>query len=241
MIIFLFTDFGGADLYVGQIKAAMLSHAPEAAIIDLLHEAPAFNTKAGAHLLAALVSHVPAGSITLAVVDPGVGSPRRPVAVQADRRWYVGPDNGLLSVVAARAAAAQAFPIKWRPPAMSESFHGRDLFAPVAAMLAAGREDMLAAADELDVRLGGADLSEIIYLDHYGNGITGLRAGAVPKTAHLAVNGYRVAHARAFAEVAAGTAFWYENSFGLIEFAANQVSAAQRLELRIGDAVSVEP
>jgi S-adenosylmethionine hydrolase len=242
--VFLFTDFGSADLYVGQVRAAILRHAPDVTIIDLLHEAPAFNIKAGAHLLAALAAQLPAGIIVVAVVDPGVGGQRQPVALHADQRWYVGPDNGLLSVIAVRADEAQAFPIVWRPATLSASFHGRDLFAPVAGMIAQGQHqqqmNVLGTVQELEVQFGGGDLAEIIYIDHYGNAMTGLRSGALPSTGRLTVNGQRFNYARVFSEVGKGTVFWYENSIGLIEIAANQANAAQQLELEIGDSVSVE-
>lgn len=238
MPIFLFTDFGSSDLYVGQVRTAVLAHAPEAAVIDLLHDAPAFDIRAGAHLLAALAARTPEDSVIYAVVDPGVGGGREPIAVRADRRWYVGPDNGLLSVVAARAREVAAFPITWRPAFLSASFHGRDLFAPVAAMIARGQTDMLGTARELAVRFGGGDLAEIIYIDHYGNAMTGLRG--VAAGARLVVGGHRFDHARVFSAVEEGAAFWYENSIGLAEIAANQTNAARRFELLIGDAVGVE-
>ena len=100
-MIFLFTDYGAADLYVGQMRAALFLHAPGADIVDLLHTAPDFDVRASAHLLAALAPSFQLGSVCLAVVDPGVGSSRDAVVMLADERWYVGPDNGLLSVVAA--------------------------------------------------------------------------------------------------------------------------------------------
>jgi len=240
--VFLFTDFGSSDLYVGQVRAAILQHAPDATLVDLLHEAPAFNVRAGAHLLAALAAHIPENSVTLAVVDPGVGGPRRPVALHADRRWYVGPDNGLLSVLAARARTAAACPIVWQPKTLSESFHGRDLFAPVAGLLAGGHLQAVAlnGARELDVKFGGDDVAEIIYIDHYGNAMTGLRSGALSRTGRLAVSGHRLDYARVFSAVEEGAAFWYENSLGLIEIAANQADAARRFELLIGDPVGIE-
>src|SRR5688500_12480417 len=102
-MIFLFTDFGVTDVYVGQVKAVLQQRAPRTPVIDLLHDAPPFNVKAGAHLLAALAARVPKGGIVISVVDPGVGGPREAVAVLADGRWFVGPDNGLISVVAERA------------------------------------------------------------------------------------------------------------------------------------------
>ena len=98
MAIFVFTDFGSADIYAGQVRAVLQTHAPRQAVVDLLHDAPAFQVKASAHLLAALFLRLAGNSVTLAVVDPGVGGPREAVAVRADGRWLVGPDNGLLSV-----------------------------------------------------------------------------------------------------------------------------------------------
>src|SRR5215475_5546247 len=138
-MIVLFTDFGTDDIYVAQVKAALMQHAdPGTPILDLLHAAPNFDARAGAHLLAALQASFPVGSVFLAVIDPGVGGARDAVVLEADGKAYVGPDNGLLSVVAARAAKARTWRITWRPPATSASFHGRDLFAPIAAWIAAG-------------------------------------------------------------------------------------------------------
>ena len=99
MSIFLFTDFGAADIYVGQLKSVLDRHAPGIAVIDLLHEAPAFNVRASAHLLAALATRIPAGSVTLAVVDPGVGGERRPILIEAGGQYFAGPDNGLFSLI----------------------------------------------------------------------------------------------------------------------------------------------
>src|SRR6266545_4808355 len=142
-MIVLFTDFGADDLYVGQVKAALLERAPAGtAIVDLLHSVPSFHPRAGAHLLAALQARFPAGTVFFAVIDPGVGTDRDAAVLQADGKWYVGPDNGLLSVVAARAATTQTWRIAWRPPALSASFHGRDLFAPVATDLARPTPDL---------------------------------------------------------------------------------------------------
>jgi len=103
MAIVLFTDFGSNDLYVGQLEAVLDRDAPGVRVVHLLHEAPGFDARASAHLLAALVSRMPAGHVYVAVVDPGVGGERDAVVIEADGNWLVGPDNGLLSVVAARA------------------------------------------------------------------------------------------------------------------------------------------
>jgi S-adenosylmethionine hydrolase len=234
-MIFLFTDFGSADIYVGQVKAVLQERAPKVPVIDLLHDAPAFNVKAGAHLLAALAVRLPKGGVTLAVVDPGVGGPREPVAVLADGRWFVGPDNGLISVVAARAKNIEVFSIGWRPRDLSASFHGRDLFAPVAATLAQGnRKAAKLKKAALAVGFGADDLPEVIYVDHYGNLVTGLRAGAVPRGRSLTINGRQVPYARMFSEMPQGEVMWYENSLGLVELAANSASAQQVLGLKPG-------
>jgi len=236
-VIFLFTDFGAADIYVGQMKIALHQRAPKVPVVDLLHDAPPFNVKAGAHLLAALVARTPPRSVTLAVVDPGVGGPRDPVAVVADGRWYVGPDNGLISVAAARAAKVEVFSIGWRPVDLSASFHARDLFGPVAGMIASGRckAAKLKKKAQLAVKFGVEDLAEVIYVDHYGNLVTGLRAGAGPRERALVVNGRQIPYARVFSQVAAGEVFWYENSLGLVEIAANSASAQQKLGSAQGD------
>jgi len=238
-MIFLFTDFGAGDLYVGQVKAVLHQRAPDASIVDLLHEAPAFNVKASAHLLAALAARIPAGSVTLAVVDPGVGGARRPVAVLAEDRWFVGPDNGLLSVIVARAGKSEVYPIGWNPANLSASFHGRDLFAPVAGMLARGdrRSARLGKKTKLAESFGEEDLAEVIYVDHYGNVMTGLRSDGVARNRSFVVNKRDIRYSRVFSEVEQGGVFWYGNSLGLVEFAANSGNARQVLGAAPGDRV----
>ncbi|MFQ5468633.1 MAG: S-adenosyl-l-methionine hydroxide adenosyltransferase family protein, partial [Kiloniellaceae bacterium] len=135
-MIVLFTDFGPTGPYMGQVTGALMRDAPGVEIVQLMCDAPAFDPRASAYLLAAYGPDFPEGSVFLAVVDPGVGGPRAPLALQAGGRWYVGPDNGLLAMVARRAGpAARAWEITWRPARLSATFHGRDLFAPVAARL----------------------------------------------------------------------------------------------------------
>jgi len=236
MGIFLFTDFGAADIYVGQVKAVLVREAPANAIIDLLHEAPAFNVRAGAHLLAALASQIPAGSVTLAVVDPGVGGDRAAVALEVDGRWFVGPDNGLMSVLAARATKTLFWRITWQPENLGPSFHGRDLFAPVAAAIARGEfpAGKAVRGDRLQVEFGATDLGEIIYIDHYGNAFTGLRAPALPHDMRVVAGGASIAYARVFSAAPPGGTFWYANSLGLVEIAGNGCSAAAALGLAVG-------
>ena len=240
-MIALFTDFGLTDPYVGQLHAVLAQQAPGVAVIDLFHAVPAFDIRAGAYLLPAYARDFPPETVFVCVVDPGVGGARRPVMLRADDRWYVGPDNGLFHVLARRASRHECHLIRWRPPHLSASFHGRDLFAPCAARLAAGEMPhaeptaLTAPAGEL----WPDELAEILYVDHYGNAISGLRADAIRPTQLLRVGGEVVKYARVFPEVTVGAAFWYENANGLVEIAMNRGSAAATLGLRPGDPITL--
>ncbi len=240
-MIVLFTDFGLEGPYTGQMKAVLRREAPASDIIDLFADAPAGDAKAGAYLLAAYAAWFPAGAIFLCVVDPGVGGARAPLIVEADGRRYVGPDNGLFEIMLRRAASAQAKAIAWRPEQLSASFHGRDLFAPAAAALAQGTP--LATRHHAALRHADwpDDLAEIVYIDHYGNALTGLRAKALPATARLSAGkARRIARAETFSAVPPGTAFWYENSNGLAEIAVNRGRASDALALAVGAPVAIE-
>ncbi len=243
-MIVLFTDFGSDGPYVGQMKAVLAQQASETPVIDLLHTAPRFNVRASAHLLAAYISAFPADSVLLGVVDPGVGDVRRKaVAINIMGRWYVGPENGLFDVLAARAMVGQedvtCREITWRPENLSNSFHGRDLFAPMAARLACGE---IPPGVQIDWPVSVAvanDLSEVIFIDHYGNVITGVRASNIASTACLKVDERIIMRANTFCEVAVGQAFCYENANGLMEIAVNQGNAARGLGLAMGSRVAI--
>lgn len=237
----LFTDYGWNDPYVGQIKAVLASEAPGVAVIDLLHAVPDFNAHAGAQLLAALAPTLPAGAVFFCVVDPGVGTDREALVIEADGRWFVGPDNGLLSIVSARAWQVRVWKIQWRPENLSVSFHGRDLFAPIAAWIAAGRfpSDKLTLVAEANIQFDAADLPRIVYIDHFGNAWTGIRGGLADAAVQLQVKGKLLAWRSVFADAGKGEAFWYVNSAGLIEIAANRANAAALLDLKVGDVVKL--
>lgn len=238
----LFTDFGPAGPYLGQVRGVLLARAPAVPVIDLMADAPACNPRAAAYLLAALAPEWPADLVVMAVIDPGVGSDRLPLIAEIDGRWFVGPDNGLLAVLLRRARAFRAWAITWRPERMSSSFHGRDLFAPVAARLARGdAPERIGAVPVEPVRPPAwpDDLAEIVYADCYGNAVTGLRAAALAADAEVRVAGRTLRRARTFAEVGVGEAFWYENSIGLVEVAVNQGAAVDVLRLKIGDEINV--
>ena len=246
-MIGLYTDFGWGGFYVGQMHAALAVAAPGQPVIDLMHDAPAFAPKPAGYLLAAQLPYLPVSMVVVAVIDPGVGTDRQPLVVRAGGRRLVGPDNGLFEPVLRRAAAdghadLAAWRITWRPPALSASFHGRDLFAPVAGRLAA---DGTVPGEPLPVDAVRRpdwpdDLAEVVHIDGYGNALTGLRAAMLPSGARLTVGDRRLERGRTFGDRPAGTAFWYENSVGLAEIAVAEGSAAETLALTIGTSVTVD-
>jgi len=244
-MIVLFTDFGSGGPYVGQIKAVLHREAPASAVVDLFADAPAFEPQLAAYLLPAYAAEFPAGAVFLCVVDPGVGGARAPLLLQADGRWFTGPDNGLFQLVARRAGRARCWEIGWRPARLSASFHGRDLFAPVAAALARGGEpaDPDIAGGERPAGGIGDDwpdeLPRIVYVDHFGNAMTGIRARMLDPAAMLEVAGRGLPRRQTFSEAPAGTAFWYENANGLAEIAVNRGRADRLLGLEPGTPVTV--
>jgi hypothetical protein len=239
-MIVLFTDFGAAGPYVGQVKAVLAREAAREPVIDLLHAAPAMNPRASAFLLAALAPSIPGAATFCCVVDPGVGTDRRALAVRADGRWFVGPDNGLLDVVGKRAQNAEWWEITWRPETISATFHGRDLFAPVAARLARGEPPPGVRIDApLAQRNWPADLPEVVYLDPYGNAATGLRGKIVGGDVVLRANERCFQPVTTFGDAPAGTAVWYVNSNGHAELAISEGSAAGSCGLAVGTEVSV--
>lgn len=241
-MIVLFTDFGLTGPYTGQVKAVLAREAPGVSVIDLFADAPAFDPQLSAYLLAAYAHEFPAGTVFLCVVDPGVGTERRPLWVQADGRTFVGPDNGLFELVRRHAVDLAAAAIDWQPARLSATFHGRDLFAPVAARLALGRKPPSTPLASEDIARPDwpDDLARIVYVDVYGNAMTGIRASTLAPTALLIANGYEVRSGRTFADAEEGEALWYANSSGLVEIAVNRGRAARDLELEPGMPVEIE-
>lgn len=239
-VFVLFTDFGSQGPYVGQMKM-ILAQGACWSVIDLMHDAPVFDPRASAYLLRAFAADLGEGAVLIAVVDPGVGGARRAIAVEADGRWLVGPDNGLLAPLVQEAAEVRVFELPV-PEQAADTFHGRDVFAPAAVRIAQGELPGAPLGDS-NVLVGmdwPADESRVIYADAYGNVMTGLRGTRVPSDAILCAKGHRIKRARTFAEVARGEAFWYVNSSGLVEVAVNQGSAIDRLDLRSGTPVALE-
>jgi S-adenosylmethionine hydrolase len=239
-MIVLFTDFGLSGPYIGQMEAVLYEHAPHEKVINLLADAPVHNPKASAYLLPAYCAGFPEGTVFLCVVDPGVGSrSRKPVVMFADGHWYVGPNNGLFNIIRQRATEFELWEIILQPEGLSSSFHGRDLFAPVAAHIATDEvETGWLRPIEAEPTVWEDDLYEVIYIDHFGNAITGIQGYSLEPGRVLQIKGRLIQRARTFSDVAVGEAFYYTNSSGLIEIAINQGKADVALGLQPGDDIS---
>jgi S-adenosyl-L-methionine hydrolase (adenosine-forming) len=236
--IALVTDFG-AGIYVGQVLARLGALVPGLPLIDLVHDLPPFRPDLAAYLLPALVRDMPRGTLYLCVVDPGVGGDRQGLVLESGGDRFIAPDNGLLSQVVRGSPSPRPRRIDWQPAWTSNSFHGRDWFAPVAAALC--RAQPLALTDLATGVLIGADwaheLPAVIYVDSYGNLMCGLRLPASAPREPLCAAGHTLPYARTFCEVPPGQAFWYENALGLVEIAVNQGRADRVLGLGPGDPV----
>jgi S-adenosylmethionine hydrolase len=239
MLIAICTDFGLEGPYVGELQLVLAREAPGVSVVNLISDLPRFDARASAYLLAALVEELPIACVCLGIVDPGVGTERPPVVLEADGRFFVGPGNGLFALIARRAQRARWWEITWRPQRFSSTFHGRDVFAPVAARIARG---MTVPGEHRD-SLGeiGSDwpdeLEQVVYLDAYGNAMVGTRATSIAGAVRLRVAGRELERRSTFGEAAPGEAFWYENSSGLVEIAVNRGAAAGSLGLKVGDRV----
>jgi hypothetical protein len=249
--ITLTTDFGDHDPYVGIMKGVILGIAPDARIVDLTHQIPPQHIEDAAYALQSAHPYFPPGTAHVAVVDPGVGSDRRPLLVATDRNCFVGPDNGLFSF-ALELPGARAWvldrPEYWLP-SVSRTFHGRDIFAPVAAHLAAGiRPEALASPIDDPVRLpptqperlGNSEIAgHVIHVDRFGNLITDvpgtwLEGGAwTCEIAGQVVRGPSLTYAAA----PRGELLLLVSSNGTAEIAAREDSAAERLGVGSGTRV----
>jgi len=260
-VVTLFTDFGHQDPFVGIMKGVILSLCPTAAVVDLCHETAAYDILGGSFLLLSAVRFFPAGTIHVGVVDPGVGGPRRPILAQIDDQLFVAPDNGLLSypmasgtVRAVRVIAAREYLLRQR----SATFHGRDVFAPVAGHLARGVPPERFGPEIVDpVRLpiprprrdpSGHLVGEIVWIDHFGNCVTNipgedLEAFAAGQTHRLraVLDGREVGPVvQFFAEVAPGGGGAVIGSTDHLELFINQGHLARKWGVGTGASVIVD-
>jgi S-adenosylmethionine hydrolase len=235
-LIACFTDFGCIGPYQGQMLAVLATQAPKIPCVTLMSDAPMYDPYGAGILLERLCNDMPAKMVVVAVVDPGVGGTRRPLMVKTPRALFVGPDNGLFVPVVQRSRGCDIEIIEWRPERLSESFHGRDLFAPVAAKLANGEEvkgTPLKSCNMIGMEVS-RDNHRIIYIDHYGNAITNISGEDVEDSDVVMINDHALQYARTFSEVSMGQAFWYRNSIDLLELAVNCNSAVALLNLKLG-------
>jgi hypothetical protein len=263
-IITLLTDFGGDSTYPAQMKGVILERCPDARIVDLTHGVPRHDVRTAAFMLASAVRAFPKGTIHVAVVDPQVGSARRVLAARVDGSLYLAPDNGLLSVVlgagleaARRKAVEQLVAVENKSlfrREVSSTFHGRDIFAPLAAALALGRplEDLGPATDAYEpfdvpepARQGDTLLGEVVYVDSFGNLMTNIPARLLPAGRAEGLQ-TRIAGAvirglcAAYSDVPGGMLLVYVGSAGFLEVAVNRQSAADRLGAEVGTPVRVK-
>lgn len=254
MIVTLLTDFGTADPYVGVMKGVVLGVDASVPLVDLTHEVPPGRVDVGAFHLLVSYRHFPAGTVHVAVVDPGVGSERRPIVVEAAGQCFVAPDNGLLSYLLETEEGAVCREVtspRFLDRPLSTTFHGRDLFAPVGAALATGTPaSELGAVIDDPVRLpslrpsrevNGALVGRVLHVDRFGNCITSLpRAGMFEEGERLAleIGGRRVEQLRAhYAGAPEGEPFLVWGSAGFLEVSVNGGSAAAVLGVGTGAVV----
>ncbi|HMN43249.1 MAG TPA: SAM-dependent chlorinase/fluorinase [Povalibacter sp.] len=257
-VITITTDFGHQGPFVATMKGRMLARLPDARIIDVTHEVPVYWPAEAGFWLSRSYQYFPAGTVHVAVVDPGVGTNRDIIAVEADGHGFLAPDNGLLAPVVNRAASARICRLdlsrirqRLQLPTPSATFHGRDIFAPVAAEMAAGR---IAMADlgpaTTDIVPAWVDeptstpeqvSGVIITIDHFGNLISNIDASLIERFSHAVVRtaGHSFPLRRTYGDVKPGEYLALINSFGVVELARAEQSAADGLGLGRGAPVVV--
>ncbi len=255
-VITLTTDFGSRDWFVGAMKGVIASVDPNAKVVDITHDLAPGDIRRGAFVLAAGYYCFPRGTVHVAVIDPGVGSARPAIAVETNNYHFVGPDNGLLSWALRNETIHRVCRLEnsryWRLP-VSQTFHGRDIFAPVAAHLSLGVPiQSLGPAGDDFIRLPWpaptADLREIrgevMCVDHFGNAISNISASNLPVNsmvdARIAVRGHAAFRlAACYQAVKAGRPLGIIGSSGFLEIAVNAGHAAKRLRLKPGSSIVV--
>jgi hypothetical protein len=257
-VITLLTDFGTKDPYAAEMKAVIISICPEAQIIDISHDIEKFNMRTGAFTLASAASYFPERTIHVAVVDPGVGTKRRSIIVEAQRYFYVGPDNGVLMLSAQKEGIRRVCQIS-NPVLMlskvSKTFHGRDVFAPAAAYLAKGKTLSEFGPEILDYVVpkfaepemrGNELLGEVMHVDDFGNVISNISVEDLRKigakegcflTVKFGGKVLRVRFCSTYGDVSVGQPLALLGSHDFLEFSVNQENAAKKFRVKIGDSV----
>lgn len=252
-VVTLLTDFGSSDPYVGMMKGVIAGICPDANIVDLTHEVPPHDIRTGAFFLERAIRYFPEGTVHVAVVDPGVGTARPKIAVASGGHFFVGPDNGLFGWAATRPSAVLLSRRSYFLPRVSNTFHGRDVFAPVAAHLAGGvplarfgpeTRGIVKLASSKPKKVKHGFVGEIICVDRFGNLITNLEPEhwqSIPR-AGLSAGAFRSTKlSTSYEGVKEGEVGILFGGYGLLEIAARQASAAARLGLAPGDPVRLAP
>ena len=246
-MIFLCTDYQ-SSIYTSQVIAGILAIDSKIPVVSAIDDLSAWNIQAAAYLLSAYAEHLPASSIMLCIVDPGVGGARKPICFRSKSKWFVGPDNGIFSRIFGadpNISDRNIHEIADVDVSASPTFHGRDIFAPAAAQIfldptKISRKGVLSSTTVRLTREWPEDFYEIIYIDGYGNCFTGIRGSDIKTKNTITIGVHRFRHARTFCEVAEGQGFWYVNSIGLLELAVNQGSAAEKYRIAVGDRLQID-
>ena len=244
-VITFTTDFGLSDAYVAQMKAAVLRIAPNARLIDVTHLIPRHDILAGSFAIERAIAGFDAGAVHVGVVDPGVGTDRRLIALHTRGQWVLCPDNAMITWTLRRHGGV-TYRLTWRPPNVSDVFHGRDLLAPIAAMLSTGTSidelgDPVTDPVLLDVAPAEMDATtgRVIHIDHFGNCTTNLLADRLPLGVRMVQAGLHAIGPlrRTYADVPVGRPLALVGSGDLVEIAVRNGSAAEQLGLTVGQLV----
>jgi S-adenosylmethionine hydrolase len=257
-VITLTTDFGLKDPYVAEMKAAILSVSPNVTILDISHKIEKFNIRMGAYILASASPYFPKGTIHVAVVDPGVGTKRRPLLIQTKHNFYVGPDNGVLVLAANSQGIEHIYEITNRKlmlPKISNTFHGRDIFAPAAAHLANGTpptefgqeiHEIVTPEFAKITRRKDMLIGEVLHVDGFGNIITNFGEKDVELMKIKQIVNVKLRNARlklkfckAYADVESQKPLALVGSHNFLEISINQGNAAETFKIKSGDKVTL--
>jgi S-adenosylmethionine hydrolase len=257
-IVTLTTDFGLKDPYVAEMKAAILCICPSAVIVDVTHEVEKFDVRMGAYVLSSAVPYFPMGTVHVAVVDPGVGTQRRSILIQTRQGFFVGPDNGLLVMAAEKQGIMAVHEIanpKLMLPQVSNTFHGRDIFAPAAAHLTNGVRPSEFGPEIRDfvkppfakvTRSKGVLIGEVLHVDNFGNIITniaGKEMANFPSKATINVklprSKLKLELHKTYGETKLGEILALTGSHDYFEIAVNQGNAAEKLKAKPGDKIKI--
>jgi hypothetical protein len=257
-IITLTTDFGLRDPYVAEMKAVILNIKPNAKIIDITHEIEKFSIRMGAYVLASAAPYFPKNTIHVVVVDPGVGTKRKPIIIKTKNAYYIGPDNGVLVLAAKNEGILHVYEISNREvmlPKLSDTFHGRDIFAPAAAYLANGTplsqfgpeiHHIVVPEFTNVVKQKDKVTGEILHVDGFGNLITNiskreLKLMDVNETVNIRLKGRRLKLklCKSYASVKPGEPLAIIESHNFLEISVNQGNASERFNVKVGDKITL--